>query len=86
LSGVTAVPGGVTAREVAFFVYGFAEGDEARARAILDGLRAGTENGSVRAVAGRHGVNESNLRYWLGKVREGMMVAAVRVPVVVKQG
>lgn len=63
-------------RDVAFYVYGFARGDEQKARAILEALVAMTGNGSVRAVAGRTGFAEATLRWWVGSVREGMVRAA----------
>lgn len=64
--------GGFSARDIEMYVHGFARGDEGMARAILAGLRAGVERGSVRGVARRCGVSEASVRVWVRKVREGM--------------
>ena len=79
-------PAPATAENVAFFVYGHSHGDEQKARAILDALVAEAENGSLRSVAGRHGVNECSLRRWVGQVREGMQRAVVGVSVAMHAG
>lgn len=74
-----------TPREAVFFIYGYARGDEAKVRAIMDGLVAATDNGSLRAVAARHGFAESTVRPWIREVREAMAAAAGRVGVVMGQ-
>ena len=70
-------PGGARKECVLWFVYGWARGDEQKARVVIEAMFALAQHQSISGVAGRHGFERQTVHRWLNEVMEGMKRAAV---------